>query len=147
MASLWYFLKCAITLKRRLMCWRIFSLSYKKPTTAEELWTGFAWDDVILWLKVSYFSIQSFLKWLRWYTILSQMSALSHSVVFAPNLAIQWLEFEQNSANLIKQLHIFHYGRCRYADLALIFGALTHSRPNGEWNVQNEVFSMLNLWV
>ncbi len=36
--------------------------SEEKPTIAGEHWTGYAWDDDILWLKVSDSSVQSYLK-------------------------------------------------------------------------------------
>ncbi len=44
-----------------------------KPTIAGEYWTSFAWDNDIPWLKVSDSRIESFLKWLKEYTVQSQM--------------------------------------------------------------------------
>ncbi len=87
--------------------------------------SGFTWDDDILWLKVSDSRVQSYLKWLKWYTMPSQMRA-----------QIQSLEFDQTfiQTNLTKQLHIHHYG-CMALTLLYFPAAcaLAQSRC-GEWN-------------
>ncbi len=51
-------------------------LILRKPTIPGECWTGIAWDYNILRLKVSDSSVQSFLKWLKWYKIPSQMGLI-----------------------------------------------------------------------
>ncbi len=86
------------------MCWRIFILSEEKPTIAKIQRTSFIWDNHISGLKVSDSSIQNYLKWIKWFTIPSQMCAQSYLYPIWPhnhqNLTKTPCKFDNTTSHL-----------------------------------------------
>ncbi len=80
-----------LALNRRLMYWRIFMLSDEKPTTDGEHWTGFAWDGHFV-IKSVRFQHSKFSKVTK---IIYNSISDACLVIFAPNLAIESIEFVQ----------------------------------------------------
>ncbi len=113
----------AIAVKRHLMCWRIFILS-EKSNIAEEQWTCFAWDDDISWIKVWFHHS----KFSNVTTLINSSISDVCLVVFVPNLAIQSLEFDQNSEQTWQ-----NYFTSTMADLALISSVFVQS---SKWGVK-----------
>ncbi len=87
-------------------------LSAALPTIAEEHQTGFVWGNIVLLLKQSDSRIQCFLKWLKGYTIPSQMCVLwCIYAKFDHRINRIWPKL---CANLTTTCHIFHNGWLRF---------------------------------
>ncbi len=100
-------------------------LSYEKLTITGEHLTDFAWN-VILWLKVSDSSLQSFLTWLKWYIIPSQIHVLFYLCPINRN----WLKLHAN----VTTSHIFHNGWPRIEFQAAV---CTCTQIQNRWKVHN----------